>query len=129
MCLDNRVLALAGQWIGREQHTCHGCVDQPFELTLKDTPLPQALKQIGNATGVRIEPTESVYNLLPWGEQTTINAKISNQSLRDALTAGQNEFGIGFAGIRERLLQLGGTLNLIAGGNRSVVEASFPLES
>ena len=49
--------------------------------------------------------------------------------LRDALTAGQNEFGIGFAGIRERLLQLGGTLNLIAGGNRSVVEASFPLES
>src|SRR2546421_645895 len=49
--------------------------------------------------------------------------------LRDALTAGQNEFGIGFAGIRERLLQLGGTLNLIGGGNRSVVEASFPLES
>jgi len=49
--------------------------------------------------------------------------------LRDALMAGQGDFGIGFAGIRERLLQLGGTLNLIAGGNRSVVEASFPLES
>ena len=58
-------------------------LDQPFELTLKDTPLPQALKQIGNATGVRIDPTESVYALLPWGDQTTINAKIANQSLRE----------------------------------------------
>ena len=71
-------------------------LDQPFELTLKDTPLPQALKQIGNATGVRIEPTESVYNLLPWGEQTTINAKIANQSLRDALTAIARKLGLMF---------------------------------
>lgn len=71
-------------------------LDQPFELTLTDTPLPQALKQIGNATGVRIDPTESVYALLPWGEQTTINAKIANQSLRDALTAIARKLGLMF---------------------------------
>jgi len=71
-------------------------LDSPFELTLKDTPLPQALKQIGNATGVRIDPTESVYNLLPWGDQTTINAKIANQSLRDALTAIARKLGLMF---------------------------------
>ena len=71
-------------------------MDQPFELTLKDTPLPQALKQIGNATGVRIDPTESVYNLLPYGDQTTINAKISNQSLRQALDAIARKLGLTF---------------------------------
>src|SRR3954470_3184886 len=71
-------------------------LDQPFELTLKDSPLPEALKKIGNATGVRIDPTESVYALLPWGEQTTINAKIANQSLRDALTAIARKLGLMF---------------------------------
>src|SRR4051812_15236527 len=71
-------------------------MDQPFELTLKDTPLPQAMKQIGNATGVRIEPTEDVYNLLPWGDQTTINAKINNQSLRQALQAIAQKLGLMF---------------------------------
>src|SRR5437667_2669219 len=71
-------------------------LDQPFELTLKDDPLPQALKKIGDKTGVRIEPTESVYNLLPWGEQTTINATIANQSLRDALTAIARKLGLMF---------------------------------
>src|SRR4051812_9465484 len=71
-------------------------LDQPFELTLKDSPLPEALKKIGNATGVRIDPTESVYSLLPWGEQTTINAKIANQSLRDALTAIARKLGLMF---------------------------------
>ena len=71
-------------------------LDQPFELTLQDKPLPDALKEIGNKTGVRIDPTESVYALLPWGEQTTINAKIANQSLRDALTAITRKLGLMF---------------------------------
>src|SRR5439155_6967580 len=71
-------------------------LDQPFELTLKDKPLPQALKEIGSATGVRIDPTESAYSLLPWGEQTTINARIANQSLRDALTAIARKLGLMF---------------------------------
>ena len=71
-------------------------LDQPFQLSLRNDPLPQALKKIGNETGVRIDPTESVYNLLPWGEQTTINATIANQSLRDALTAIARKLGLMF---------------------------------
>src|SRR5262245_22265954 len=71
-------------------------LDQPFELTLKDTPLPEALKKIGGAPGVRIDPTDSVYKLLPWGEQTTINSKISNQSLRQALDAIARKLGLMF---------------------------------
>ena len=48
--------------------------------------------------------------------------------LRDALYDGQGDFGVGFASIRERLRQLGGTLNVIATGDKSVVEAGLPLE-
>src|SRR5438552_2818441 len=70
--------------------------EQPFQLSLRNDPLPQALKKIGNETGVRIDPTESVYNLLRWGEQTTINATIANQSLRDALTAIARKLGLMF---------------------------------
>jgi hypothetical protein len=71
-------------------------LDQPFELTLSNDPLPQAMKKIGDKTGVRIEPTDAVYNLLPWGDQTTINAKIANQSLRDAMTAIDRKLGLEF---------------------------------
>jgi signal transduction histidine kinase len=45
--------------------------------------------------------------------------------LRDALSAGPP--GPGFAGVRERLRQLGGTLKLVSGGDQSIIEASLPL--
>jgi PAS domain S-box-containing protein len=45
--------------------------------------------------------------------------------LRDALNSGQDEL-TGFAGIRERLRQLGGTLKLMAGEKKSTVEATLP---
>ncbi len=47
---------------------------------------------------------------------------------RDALDAGQDDFGVGFAGIRERLRQLGGTLDVSTAGDRSTVKAELPLE-
>jgi signal transduction histidine kinase len=48
--------------------------------------------------------------------------------LRDALTAEQGDFGVGFSGIRERLRQLGGTLKVMTGEKRTLVEAALPLE-
>src|SRR6476620_5979505 len=51
------------------------------------TPLPQIIQSIANDTGVRIEVTPDVYELLPWGEQTAIAAQIENQTLRQALEA------------------------------------------
>ena len=42
--------------------------------------------------------------------------------------AEEGDFGVGFAGIRERLRQLGGALTVTTGDGRTVVEASLPVE-
>ena len=47
--------------------------------------------------------------------------------LRDSLT-GQNTQVGGFLGIRERLRQLGGTIKMMAGDKKSIVEATLPIE-
>jgi hypothetical protein len=52
-----------------------------------DTTLPDAMQQIGNQTGVRLEADPSVWDLLPWGEQTYIKANIQNRTLRQGLSA------------------------------------------
>lgn len=49
--------------------------------------------------------------------------------LREAVTLGNGDFGVVFAGVRERLRQLGGTLKITTGGPKSVIEASIPSES
>ena len=61
-----------------------------------DTTLPQALKAIEDKTGVPIEADKSVYDMLPWGEQTKLTAKISNQTLRQSLTAVCEKLGLRF---------------------------------
>jgi hypothetical protein len=62
-----------------------------------DTTLPDAMQQIGKQTGVRIEADPAIWDLLPWGEQTNITAKIRNHTLRDALSAITQKLGLEFA--------------------------------
>ena len=57
-------------------------LDKQQPLQLEGT-LPQAIQTIAEKTGVRIEIAPGAYDLLPWGEQTTIKARIENQTLRD----------------------------------------------
>ena len=45
-----------------------------------DSTLPDAMQQIGNQTGVRLEADPAVWDLLPWGEQTEIKANIQNRT-------------------------------------------------
>ena len=47
--------------------------------------LPKTIDAITQNTGVRIEVSPDVYDLLPWGKETNIKAKIENQTLREAL--------------------------------------------
>jgi hypothetical protein len=70
-------------------------LDKNVSLEL-DGVLPNVLKTIEDKTGVHISPTEQVYDLLPWGEQTNIRAKIENQTLRAALTAITHKLGLGW---------------------------------
>ena len=68
-------------------------LDKIYEFTRSGT-LPQAIKEIEAKSGVPIQVTPQTYDLLPWGEQTTINAKIANQTLRRALEAITRKLGL-----------------------------------
>jgi hypothetical protein len=61
-----------------------------------DGPLPQVLKTIEDKTGVPLRPDPQVYDLLPWGEQTNVTARIENETLRQALTAITGRLGLTF---------------------------------
>ena len=59
-----------------------------------DGVFPQVMKKITDETAVPIEVPPHVYDLLPWGEQTTIKATIKGQTLRQALTALTHKLGL-----------------------------------
>ncbi len=56
--------------------------------------LGNAVASIQKDTGVPIQVSPDVYDLLPWGEQTNLTAKIENQTLRDALNAITRKLGL-----------------------------------
>jgi hypothetical protein len=62
-----------------------------------DTTLPDAMQQIGTQTGVRLEADPSVWELLPWGEQTSIKANIKNRTLRQGLEAITQKLALEFS--------------------------------
>jgi hypothetical protein len=68
-------------------------LDKQVKLDINTT-LPQAMASIATDTGVRIEASPDVWELLPWGEQTNIKAKIENQTLREALDAITRKLGL-----------------------------------
>jgi hypothetical protein len=68
-------------------------LDKPVEVELNTT-LPQALQEIKETTGVPIELAPGVLDLLPWGEQTNLNVKIANQTLRNAIAAIARTLGL-----------------------------------
>lgn len=48
--------------------------------------------------------------------------------LRDALSSEPGDFGVGLSGVRERLRQLGGKLDMMTTNQKTVVEATLPRE-
>jgi len=71
-------------------------LDKPVaKLELNGT-LPAVMNTIGEQTGVKLEASPAVWDLLPWGQGTNINAKIENQTLRQALEAITRKLGLVF---------------------------------
>ncbi|MGB7161498.1 MAG: hypothetical protein WBD40_25790 [Tepidisphaeraceae bacterium] len=62
----------------------------------QNTPLPQVMQSITKDTGVPLSADPSVYELLPWGEQTGLTVQIENQTLREALAAMTRTLGLTF---------------------------------
>ena len=95
-------------------------LDSLVSLDLKNKPLPEAMKIIGQQTGVRIDAAAGVYDLLPWGDQTTINAKVENQTLRGALSAIAQKLGLTFT-LKDNYIELQPMPALAQLGQRATV--------
>lgn len=95
-------------------------LDKLVKLDL-DTTLPVAMRAIGEQTGVTIEASPAVWDLLPWGEQTQITAKIEGQTLREALEAITRKLGLTFV-LKEHVVQLQPMPALMRLGRRSTVQ-------
>ncbi len=79
-------------------------LDKQIELKLNNL-LPQAMDVIEKKTGVPIKADPAVWDLLPWGRETNINATIANQTLRDALDALTRKLGLRYE-VREGAVTL-----------------------
>jgi hypothetical protein len=70
---------------------------------------------------VPIEVAPQTYDLLPWGEQTTINAKIANQTLRKALEAITRKLGLSIE-LKDEAIQIKPLPALRRLGRRATIE-------
>lgn len=90
------LLAVAGRAAAQSSSALiNEALDKPIELDV-DTTLPQVVKTIEDKSAVPIRVTAAAYEMLPWGDQTKLTAKISNQTLRQALTAITAKLGLRF---------------------------------
>ncbi len=94
-------------------------LDKQVKLDLAG-PLPKAMDKIGDTTGVRIQAEAAVWDLLPWGEQTNLTAKIENQTLRQALTGITQKLGLTFE-VKDQYVELKPTPPLRRLGRRATV--------
>ena len=80
-------------------------LDKPVKLLELNRPLRQAMSTIEKQTDVRIEADPAVWELLPWGDQTNIDVKIENQTLRSALAEIARKLGLAYE-LRENVVAL-----------------------
>jgi hypothetical protein len=79
--------------------TTSGLINQQLDKQVKlnlSTTLPDAMTQITKQTGVPIDAQAAVWELLPWGKETSLTAKIENKTLREALHDITSKLGLVF---------------------------------
>lgn len=101
-------------------------MDKLVELEINAT-LPEAMEVIADTTGVPIKADPSVWELLPWGQQTNINATIKNQTLRQALQAITQKLGLTFE-LQDQAVQLKPLPALRRLGQRATVQELAALD-
>jgi len=86
------------------------------------------MEKITKDTSVPIEAESEVWDLLPWGEQTNISAKIENQTVRQALQAITRKLGLTFE-VKETAVLLEPLPALRRLGRRATAEELAALET
>jgi len=60
-------------------------LDQPVNLTVKDTTIAQVFEELQSQTKVQFVVTPETYEFLPYGQQTRLDVTLKNVTLRKAL--------------------------------------------
>jgi hypothetical protein len=79
-------------------------LDKQAKLDLNGN-LPDVMGQITKQTGVPIDAVPDVWTILPWGKETTVTAKIENQTLREALEKITGKLGLQFV-LKDEAIEL-----------------------
>jgi hypothetical protein len=79
-------------------------LDKQADLQLKGS-LPEVMQQITQQTAVPVEATQEVWDLLPWGKETSVTARIGSQTLREALTTITTRLGLTFV-LKDQSIEL-----------------------
>lgn len=79
-------------------------LDEQVKLDI-DRNLPAAMDQITEQTGVRIKADPIIWDLLPWGRDTKIQARIENVTLRQAMEVMTRKLGLTFA-LRDEYVEI-----------------------
>jgi hypothetical protein len=107
------VLVAAGSFLfvtpARAQNTDSSALinqqlDKQAKLDLNGS-LPDVMGQITKQTGVPIVAVPDVWAILPWGKETTVTAKIENQTLREALEVITRKLGLQFV-LKDEAIEL-----------------------
>src|SRR5688500_9054137 len=70
-------------------------LDEKFNITI-DKPLPEAMAAITAQSGVRLQADPAIWDLLPYGKETRLQAKVESHTPRDALGAMTRKLGLRF---------------------------------
>ena len=93
-------------------------LDQPVELNIQDTPLAEAFETVARETGVVVTVAPATFDLLPYGSDTKVNARMQNIPLRQGLMHLAAPLGLRFE-VRGRGIDILPTAALLRIGRRA----------
>ena len=111
------ILAAAPALAQNVQALINKALDEQVKLNL-DTTVPQAMAAISQQTGVRIKEDPIIWDLLPWGRDTAVKAKVENKTLREALQAITRKLGLQMI-LRDEFVEIAPTPALRRIGQRA----------
>jgi len=79
-------------------------LDQKTALNVQDVPMPQAVQQLADSTGIPIEMEPGTLDLLPYGSKTRLSATIEGHPLRESLAALLHPLGLEFVPQKKRVV-------------------------
>jgi hypothetical protein len=107
-------------------------INQQLDKQIKELKLnqllPQAMETIQQQTDVPIKFDPAVWDVLPWGRDTNVGAKIEGQTLRQALEAITRKLGLKFE-VKDNAVVISATAPLLRLARRSTAQELRCLET